>query len=42
MNIFSSDVDRHRLDAEPDTDPNFHVDADTHADPTISFIRVGK
>jgi hypothetical protein len=29
---FSSDVDRHSLDADPDPDPNFHFDADPDPD----------
>jgi hypothetical protein len=42
-------VDRHRFDADPDPEPNFHVDADPdlhqnfadpHADPTSSFKHV--
>jgi hypothetical protein len=46
-------LDRHRFAADPDPDPIFHFDAhpdsdrhqnnaDPHADPTPSFIQVGK
>jgi hypothetical protein len=33
-------VHLHRCDADPD--PDFHVDADPHADPTTSFTHVEK
>ncbi len=46
-------VDRHRFDGKPDSDPNFHIDADQdpdrhlndaepHADPIPSLTYVGK
>jgi hypothetical protein len=36
-------VDRHRFDADLYPDPNWHQnDADPHAEPTPSFIQVGK
>jgi hypothetical protein len=37
---YSSVVDRHRFDADPDLDPNFHVDADP--DPGPDWIGIGK
>jgi hypothetical protein len=49
MNIYAettyvcSVVDQHRVDADPDPDPDWHQnDADPHADPTLSSTHVGK
>ncbi len=35
-------VNQHRFDADPDPDPNFHSDADPHAEPILSLTHVGK
>jgi hypothetical protein len=49
LQLSSSVVDRHYINADPD--PNFHVDADqdpdpgwhqNYVDPTLSFTHVGK
>jgi hypothetical protein len=40
--VKSSDLDWHRLDADPDPDLTFNFDADPDPDPTSSFTHVGK
>ncbi len=40
--VFFSFVDRHRFDADPDSDLIFHFDAVPYPDPIPSFTHVGR